>query len=53
MIKNNVFVGKRYCYHGLFVLNVANEMNGHASSSAYLLDSIDLWYAILGYVSLS
>jgi hypothetical protein len=53
MIKNNVFVGKRYCYHGLFVLNVANEMNGDASSSTYLLDCIDLWHARLGYGSLS
>jgi hypothetical protein len=40
--KNNVFVGKEYCNHGLFVLNVDNEMNENPSSFAYLLDSIDL-----------
>jgi hypothetical protein len=45
MTKNNIFVGKWYCNHRLFILNIANEMNANASSSAYLLDSIDLWHA--------
>jgi hypothetical protein len=53
MTKNNVFVGKGYCNHGLFVLNVAENMNENASSSAYLLDSYDLWHARLGHVSQS
>ena len=30
MTMNNVYVGKCYCNHGLFVLNVANEMNENA-----------------------
>jgi hypothetical protein len=51
--KNNIFMGKRYCNHRLFVLNVANKMNENVSSSAYLFDSIDLWHARLGHVSLS
>jgi hypothetical protein len=42
----------RYCNHEPFVLNVANKMNENASSSAYFLDFIDLWYAILEYASL-
>ena len=40
--KNNIFMGKRYCNHRLFVLNVANKMNENVSSSAYLFDFIDL-----------
>ena len=42
MTKNNVLWGKGYCNHGLFVLNVDNEMNENPSCFAYLLDSIDL-----------
>ncbi|XP_049352640.1 uncharacterized protein LOC125817109 [Solanum verrucosum] len=30
--KNNVFVGKRYCNHGLFVLNVSQVMSEDAST---------------------
>jgi len=45
--------GKDIVTMDFLVLNVANEMNGHASSSGYLLDSIDLWRVRLGYVSLS
>ncbi|KAH0698970.1 hypothetical protein KY284_013185 [Solanum tuberosum] len=32
IIKNNVFVGKRYCNHGLFVLNVSQVMREDAST---------------------
>jgi len=54
MIKNNVFVGKGYCNKGLFVLNVAQIVNkNNAFSSAYLIDSYDIWYARLGHVSIS
>ena len=53
MTKNNIFVGKEYCNQGLYVLNISEIMNENASSSAYLLDSIDLWHARLGNVSLS
>ena len=40
MTKNNIFVGKGYCNQGLFVLIVSETTN--ASSSAYLLDSVNL-----------
>ncbi|OMO54671.1 Integrase, catalytic core [Corchorus capsularis] len=54
MTKNNVLVGKGYCNQGLFVLNIVNViMNGNASSSAYMVDSMDLWHARLGHVSIS
>jgi len=53
MTKNNVFVGKEYCNHGLFVLNVANEWMKNTFSSTYLLNFIDLWHARLRHVSLS
>ena len=49
MTKNNVLVGKGYCNQGLFLLSV-DEMNNNASSSAYLIDSFDLWHARLGHV---
>jgi len=52
MTKNNIFMGKRYCNHRLFVFNVANKMNENASFSACLFDSIDLWHARLRHVSL-
>ena len=47
MIKNNVFVGKGYCDQGLFVLNVSEVINNNASTSAYLVDSYDIWHARL------
>ena len=47
MTKNNIFVGKRYCNQGLYVLNIYEIMNENASSFAYLLDSVDLWHARL------
>ncbi|OMO89770.1 Integrase, catalytic core [Corchorus capsularis] len=54
MTKNNVLVGKGYCNQGLFVLNIVNViMNGNASSSAYMVDSMELWHARLGHVSIS
>jgi len=53
MTKNNVFWGERYCNHGLFGLDVDNEMNKNPSSFAYLLDFIGLWHARLEHVSLS
>lgn len=37
----------------LFILNIANEINKNASSSIYLLDSINLCHAKLGHVNLS
>ena len=47
MTKNNMFVGKSYCNQGLFVLNVSKIINENATSSVYMLDSIDMWHARL------
>ena len=52
MTKNNIFVRKNYCNQGLFVLNIDNVMNENIYFSVYLLDSIDMWHARLGYVSI-
>lgn len=52
MTKNNVFVRVKYCSRGLFILNIYEIMNEHASSSfAYLIDSYDFWHAWLWHVS--
>jgi len=40
---NEVFVGKWYLNESLFILNLASEtMNGNASSSDYIAESVDL-----------
>ena len=50
--KNGVLVAKEYCSNGLFMLNVLNViMNESASSSAYIVDSLNLWYARLSHVN--
>ena len=51
MKKNNIFVGKGFCNQELFVLSIYEVINGNASSSTYLDDSYDIWYARLGHVS--
>ena len=51
MTKNNIFVGKGFCNQGLFVLSISEVINENASSSAYLVDSYDIWHARLGHVS--
>ena len=51
MTKNNVFVGKGYCDQGLFILNASEVINGNASSSAYMIDSYDMWHARLGHTN--
>ena len=53
MTKNNIFVGKGYCNQRLYVLKFFEIMNESASSFAYLFDSVDLWHARLGHVTLS
>ena len=54
MTKSNVFVGKGYCDQGLFVINVYDIINESRSmSSAYIVDSYDIWYARLGHVNSS
>ena len=53
VMKNyNVFVGKRFCNKGFFVLSISKVMNENSSSSStYLVDSYDVWHARLGHVS--
>ena len=52
-IKNDVFVGKGYYNHNLFMLNVSNIINDNASSSSvYIVDSCDIWHGRLGYVNI-
>ena len=51
MKKNNIFVGKGFCNQGLFVLSISEVINRNAYSSAYLVDSYDIWHARLGHVS--
>ena len=54
LTKNDAFVGNYYCNHGLFMLNVFNIINNNASfSSAYIVDSCDIWYNRLGHVNFS
>jgi len=49
---NGVFVRKRYLNRSLVVLNLTFEtMNGNASTSAYIAESIDLWQGRIGHVS--
>ena len=48
--RNGDFVGKGYVNNGLFVLNTI-EMNNIASSSAYIVESLDLWLGRLGHLN--
>ena len=50
--KNNVFVGKGYCDQDLFALNIYEIMN-ESKSSAYIVDSYDIWHTRLGHVNSS
>nr|KYP68734.1 hypothetical protein KK1_022375 [Cajanus cajan] len=47
MTKNNVFMGKGYCDHGLFVLNLSRATN--ESISMYMIDLYGMRHAILGH----
>ncbi|KAL8103846.1 hypothetical protein AgCh_028150 [Apium graveolens] len=51
--KSGMFVGKGYLTDGLFKLNVMSvkDDNEMKNSSAYLLESPNLWYARLGHVN--
>ena len=51
MTKDNIFAGKGFCNQGLFLLSIFEVMNENAYSSAYLVDSYDIWHARLGHVS--
>ncbi|KAL6334049.1 hypothetical protein AAG906_001803 [Vitis piasezkii] len=44
LTKNDAFLGKSYSNQGLFMLNVYDIINNNASSSsAYIVDSCDIW----------
>ena len=52
--KNGMYVGNGYVNDGLFKLNVMTLkpiINNKASSSAYLLESSNLWHGRLGHVN--
>ena len=51
MTKNYIFVGKGFCNQGFFVLSIYEVMNENSFSSAYLVDSYNVWHARLGHVS--
>ena len=52
--KNEMYVGKGYVNNGLFKLNVMTlKPKNEASSSAYLLESSNLWHGRLGHVNLN
>ena len=54
LTKNDAFVGKGYSNQGLFMLNVSKIMNNKtSSSSAYIVDSCDVWHGKLGHVNFS
>lgn len=52
LTKNNIFVVNGYCNHDLYVLNVFNNICDSASTSAYMIESIFVWYARLGHVNI-
>ncbi|KAL0349971.1 UNVERIFIED_CONTAM: hypothetical protein Sradi_4146300 [Sesamum radiatum] len=51
--RNGDFVGKRYMSDGLYVLNIVPSTNKITSSSAYMIESIDVWHGRLGHVNLA
>ena len=49
---NGVFVGKGYLNGSLFTVNLASEIvNENVSSSAYIVESINLWHGRVGHVN--
>ena len=42
---------KRFCNQGIFLLSINEVMKENSSSSAYLVDSYDVWHAILVHAS--
>ncbi|KAL0556827.1 hypothetical protein IC582_005344 [Cucumis melo] len=50
LTKNGEFVGKGYLFNGLSMLNTIS-MNANASSSAYMIESVNLWHGRLGHVN--
>ncbi|KAA0061644.1 ty1-copia retrotransposon protein [Cucumis melo var. makuwa] len=50
LTKNEDFVGKGYLSNGVFVLDTIS-MNANASSSAYVIESVNLWHGRIGHVN--
>ena len=52
--QNGDFVGKGFCHEGLFMLETDCEnMNISSNSSAYIVESLDLWHGRLGHVNVA
>ena len=56
LTKSGMFVGRGYLHDGLFKLNVMgvvtkNDERNKMSSSAYLLESSNVWHDRLGHVN--
>ena len=51
LTKKDVFVGKDYYNQSLFLLNALEIINNNTFSSAYLVNSYDLWHGRLGHVN--
>ena len=52
--QNGDLVGKGFCHKGLFVLETDCEnMNISSNSSAYMVESLDLWHGRLGHVNVA
>ena len=52
--QNGDFVGKGFCHEGLFMLETDCEnMNISSNSSAYIVESLDLWHDRLGHVNVA
>ena len=54
LTKRGMFVGKGYAQNGMFKLNVMavkKNMNKSASTSAYLVESPNVWHGRLGHVN--
>lgn len=54
LTKRGMFVGKGYAQNGMFKLNViakTENMNENASTSAYLIESSNVWHGRLGHVN--
>ena len=56
LTKNRIYVGKRYMSNGLFKMNVMTivppikKINNKNTSSAYMLESSNVWHGRLGHV---
>ena len=57
LTKNGMYVGKGYMSNGLFKMNVMtvvppiNNINKNSTSSAYMLESSNVWHGRLGHVN--